>query len=230
MTAPEPSDGDDGTGATEQQAGVGSRSDAHGRTGDRHCVAAWAGFGAGDSAHTDERHAAGSKAENHSAHQDCDSRCVFGKMGTASLATQSGAGEKSRIVPGQATAHLQRESAGVLPHARWPRVPGSAPMCLLRSTGQDDSARASGECRPSETGRRSRSLHLRPLRSALRRDLRGRRPSRWRLTGRDRPYERDFPCRQRHGSHSFRNRPRVPGTLQSNQLSTLLTVATLTIR
>jgi hypothetical protein len=74
MTAREPSDGDGGTGATEHQAGVGSRSDALGRTGDRHCVAAWAGFGTGDSAHTDERNEAGSKAEKHPGHQDRDSQ------------------------------------------------------------------------------------------------------------------------------------------------------------
>lgn len=39
-----------------------------------------------------------------------------------------------------------------------------------------------------------------------------------------------YPCCQRQGSHSFCNRPRVPGTLHSNQLSTLLTVGTLTMR
>lgn len=46
-------------------------------------------------------------------------------------------------------------------------------MCLLRGTRQADSARASGECRPSETGGRSRPLHLRTLRPTLHRDLRG---------------------------------------------------------
>jgi hypothetical protein len=113
--------------------------------------------------------------------------CVLGRIGTASSATRiSGGQETSRVVPGEATAHLQRESAGVLPHARGSRVPGSAAMCLLRRTRQADSARASGERRPSETGRRSRALHLRAMRPTLRRDLRGGRPSRRRLSARDR--------------------------------------------
>jgi hypothetical protein len=110
--------------------------------------------------------------------------CVLGRIGTASSATRiSGGQETSRVVPGEATAHLQRESAGVLPHPRWPRVPGPAAMCLLRQTRQADSARLPADSRPSEAGRRTRALHLPTVRQALHRDFRGGRPGRWRLIG-----------------------------------------------